>query len=165
MSSVQPIDGLLFVLTLIAALGCGLSAGALFAFSSFVMQALARLRPARGNEAMQSINVLAVTPVFMTALFGTAVLCAVLAIWGILTLDEDYGVYLLIGGALYLFGTVGLTMGYHVPRNNALAATAPDSAEGAAYWARYLGEWTRWNHLRVTAGLAAAALFTIALTV
>ena len=88
-------EGLLFVFTLVAALGCGLSAGALFAFSSFVMPALARLAPARGNEAMQSINVMAPTPVFMTALFGTGLLCAVLAVWGVLTLDEDYGVYLL----------------------------------------------------------------------
>ena len=85
-------EGFLFALTLITALGCGLSAGALFAFSSFVMQALARLPPARGIEAMQSINVLAVTPVFMTALFGTAAACAVLAVWGVFTFDEDYGI-------------------------------------------------------------------------
>ena len=129
------------------------------------MPALARLQPARGNEAMQSINLLAPTPVFMTALFGTGLLCAVLAVWGILALDEDYGIYLLVGGALYLLGPVGLTMGYHVPRNNALAATDPDSADGAAYWQRYQREWTRGNHLRVAAGLAAAALLTIALTV
>ena len=69
-----------------------------------------------------------------------------------------------MGSAAYLLGPVGLTMGYHVPRNNALAATDPESAEGAAYWARYLREWTRGNHLRVAAGLAAAALLTIALT-
>jgi uncharacterized membrane protein len=101
----------------------------------------------------------------MTALFGTAAACAVLAVWGIFTLDEPYGVYLLIGGAVYLIGTIGLTMGYHVPRNNALAATDPDSSEGASYWSRYLAEWTRWNHVRGAAALAAAALLTIALTV
>ena len=129
------------------------------------MPALARLQPARGNEAMQSINLLAPTPAFMTALFGTGLLCAALAVWGILALDEDYGPYLLGGGALYLLGPVGLTMGYHVPRNNALAATDPDSADGASYWRRYQREWTRGNHLRVAAGLAAAALLTIALTV
>jgi uncharacterized membrane protein len=158
-------EGFLFVLTLVTALGCALSAGAMFAFSSFVMQALGRLPPARGIEAMQSINVLAVTPAFMTAVFGTAVACAVLAVWGIFTLDEDYGVYLLIGGVLYLGGTIGVTMAYNVPRNNALAAVDPDSAEGAELWSRYLTEWTRANHLRVAAGLAAAALLTIALTV
>jgi uncharacterized membrane protein len=158
-------EGFLFVLTLVTALGCGLSAGALFAFSSFVMQALGRLQPARAIEAMQSINVLAVTPVFMTALFGTAVGCAVLAVWGIFTLDENYGVYLLIGGLLYLVGTIGLTMGYHVPRNLALDAVDPNSPEAPEAWSRYYTEWTRGNHLRAAAGIAAAALLTIALTV
>lgn len=156
---------MLFGLTLITALGCGLIAGVFFTFSSFVMPALARLRPGRGNEAMQSINVLAVTPVFMTALVGTAAACAVLGFWGIFSLDEPYGIYLLLGGDLYLFGTIGLTLGYHVPRNNALAATDPESAEGASYWTRYLAEWTRWNHVRAAAALAAATLLTIAMTV
>ena len=60
-------DEVLVVLTLVTALGCGLSAGALFAFSSFVMGALARLPVAQGIAAMNSINVVAVTPMFMTA--------------------------------------------------------------------------------------------------
>jgi uncharacterized membrane protein len=38
----------------------------------------------------------------MTSLFGTAAACVVLAVWGIFTLDESYGVYPVIGGALYL---------------------------------------------------------------
>ena len=46
------------------------------------MPALGKLDPAKGNEAMQSINVQAPTPVFMSALFGTAALCAVLACGG-----------------------------------------------------------------------------------
>ena len=37
------VDRWLFVLTLAGALGCGLAAGALFAFSSFVMRALMKL--------------------------------------------------------------------------------------------------------------------------
>ena len=58
----ETMDDLLVALTLVTALGCGLSAGALFAFSSFVMRALARLPAAQGIAAMQSINVVAVTP-------------------------------------------------------------------------------------------------------
>jgi uncharacterized membrane protein len=49
--------GFFFVLTVVAALGCGLNAGVFFAFSSFVMAALRRLPPAQGIAAMQSINV------------------------------------------------------------------------------------------------------------
>ena len=47
------IDDTLFALTLVSALGCGLIAGAFFAFSSFVMKALGRLPPPQGIAAMQ----------------------------------------------------------------------------------------------------------------
>ncbi len=50
------IDNLLFALTFVSALGCGLMAGVFFAFSAFVMHALARLPPAQGIAAMQSIG-------------------------------------------------------------------------------------------------------------
>lgn len=158
-------DDWLVALTVVTALGCGLSAGALFAFSSFVMQALRRLPPAQGASAMQSINITAVTPVFMSALFGTALACVVVAVAGATAWDEAYGRYLVGGGALYVVGTVGLTMAYHVPRNEALARVDPDSADGASYWSRYLGEWTAANHIRTAAGIGAAALLTVALHV
>ena len=51
-----------------------------FAFSSFVMKALARLEAAQGITAMQAINVTAISPAFMLALFGTATACAALAV-------------------------------------------------------------------------------------
>ena len=63
------VDQLLFVLTLFAALGCGPIAGVFFAFSAFVMSALARLPPREGMAAMQSVNVAAVKPSFMAAFF------------------------------------------------------------------------------------------------
>jgi uncharacterized membrane protein len=58
-------DGFLFALTLFAALGCGVVAGVFFAFSAFVMRALARLPAQQGIAAMQSINVTAVTAPLM----------------------------------------------------------------------------------------------------
>ena len=60
-------DGFLFVLTLLAILGCGMIAGVFFAFSAFVMKALARLPAEQGIAAMQAINVAAVTFAFMAA--------------------------------------------------------------------------------------------------
>ena len=73
-------DQLLFVLTLVAALGCGLMAGLFFAFSVSVMKALARLLSAEGIAAMQSINVAIINSVFLAALFGTAAACVLIRI-------------------------------------------------------------------------------------
>ncbi len=50
-----------------------------------------------------------------------------------------------------------------MPRNDALARVAPESGEGARYWACYLREWIPGNHVRTLACVAAAALLTIAL--
>lgn len=155
----------LVALTLVTALGCGVNAGVFFAFSSFVMRALGRLEPARGLAAMQSINVLAVTPAFMTALFATGAACLALAVWALVDWDGSVGPYLLVGSGLYLVGVVVLTIAYHVPRNDALARLDPESPGAAGGWARYRGEWTRWNHVRAAAPLAAAAAFIIALHV
>jgi uncharacterized membrane protein len=156
-------DEFLVALTAVTALGSGLNAGVFFAFSSFVMKALARLQPAQGIAAMQSINLMAVTPAFMTALFGTATACVALGVWALVDWDASFGPWLLAGSAAYLLGTIGLTVAYHVPRNNALAALRPQGAEAAGRWTRYAAEWTRGNHLRAAASLAAAVSFTLAL--
>src|SRR3954453_3000242 len=62
-------------LKLAAALGCGLIAGVFFAFSTFVMKALARLPADEGMAAMQSINVVVLNPMFLGVFLGTAALC------------------------------------------------------------------------------------------
>jgi len=156
-------DDLIFTLTLISALGCGLIAGAFFAFSSFVMKALGRLPAAQGIAAMQSINIVVINPWFMTALFGTALACVALAVLSLLEWEEPESVYRLAGSALYLVGTILVTIAFNVPRNDALAAAAPDGDDSADLWRRYVGEWTAWNHVRTAAALVAAALFTVAL--
>jgi uncharacterized membrane protein len=156
-------DGFFAALTLVTALGCGAMSGVFFAFSAFVMKGLSRLPAAQGIAAMQSINVAAVTPAFMTALFGTAVACVALAVFALFRLDESFAVYLLAGSALYVVGTIVMTITYHVPRNEALARIEPHSEGAEAHWARYLADWTAWNHVRAAAALAAAAALTIAL--
>ena len=45
---------------------------------------------------------------------------------------------LLVGALLYFVGTFLVTMFFNVPLNDALAAVAPDSSEGASLWSRYL---------------------------
>lgn len=157
------VDKLFFALTLFSALGCGLIAGVFFAFSSFVMNALARLPAAQGIAAMQSINVAAPNPLFMTAFVGTAAACVLLAVSSLLRWRDPVAAYLLAGSLLYFVGAFLVTILFNVPRNNALAAVAPASAEGASLWTNYLSNWTAWNHVRTAASLAAAALLTVAL--
>ncbi|MEE8584766.1 MAG: anthrone oxygenase family protein [Acidobacteriota bacterium] len=156
-------DDLLSTLTFLSALGCGLIAGVFFAFSAFLMKALARLPPAQGIAAMQSINVAVINPLFMVALFGTALACVALAVSSLFRWSEPGAAYLLVGSLLYLVGTVAVTIVFNVPRNDALAAVEADTAEGANLWPRYIAGWTVWNHLRTAAALAAAASLTIAL--
>ena len=155
--------GLLVPLTLLAALGSGLVGGVFFGFSGFVMRALARLRPAQGIAAMQSINVVAVTPPLMIALLGTALACVALVVSSLFKWREPVAMLRLVGGGLFLVGTVLVTLVRNVPMNDALAAVDPDSADGAAQWARYVPEWTAWNTVRTVAALAASAALTVAL--
>ena len=152
-----------FPLILVAALGCGLVAGVFFAFSTFVMPALARLQAPQGIAAMQSINITAITPLFMLALFGTALACLLLAVSVLFKWHQPSAFYLLAGSLLYLVGTIAVTIAFNVPLNDALAIPKPDSPEGATLWAKYLTDWTFWNHVRTITAIAAAALFTISL--
>ncbi len=155
----------LFALKFISVIGCALIAGVFFAFSTFVMNALSRLQPAQGIAAMQSINITAINPLFMTALFGTAATCLLLTVSTLSKLSQPDAVYLLVGSLLYLIGTIGVTIAFNVPLNNELAIADPNSTEGATLWAKYLADWTFWNHIRTLAAIAAAVAFTIALYV
>jgi len=150
-------------LAIATAVGAACTGGALYAFSSFVMPALARMAPAQGLAAMQSINVTAVRAPFMLAFIGTAALSVALAVAGILALGEDHAPWLLAAAALYLVGVFGLTIAYHVPRNDRLAALDPDAPGSAEAWRRYAVEWTAGNHVRSVAGLLAAAAVMVAL--
>jgi len=156
------IDRALFALTLLTVLGCGVIGGAFFAFSTFVMEALARLPAPHGIAAMQSINVVVLNRWFLSVFIGTAATCVLLAI-AALAWDPPGRLYLLAGSVLYVAGTFLVTIAFNVPRNDALAAVAPESADGSALWATYVTGWTAWNHVRTIAALAAAALLFLAL--
>ena len=158
-------SGVLYAATLATALGSGLNAGVFFAFSTFVMPALKRLPAAHGIAAMQSINKLAVTPAFMAALFGTAVACLGLVAWAVISSGERPTALVIAGGALYLVGTIGVTIACNVPLNDGLATLLPQGADAADRWDEYVTKWTAWNHVRTVAALAAAAVLTTSLRV
>ena len=158
------IDGPYFVLIVLGVVGTGLVAGVFCAFSTFVMRGLAALPAAQGVAAMNAINVTAVMPAFMLVFVGSAVLCAVIAVVTFVLWPDEGTVALLLGSALYLFGSFGVTMVANVPRNDALLKLDPGTREAAAYWPTYVREWTAWNHIRMVASAAAAVSYVLALT-
>ncbi|MBZ9675562.1 DUF1772 domain-containing protein [Mesorhizobium sp. ES1-1] len=149
-------------LTFVAALGAGVVGGVFFAFSNFVMPALARLPAAGGIAAMNSINITVITPTFMTALFGTGLICLVLIAGAILGWGQPGSFWLLAGALIYLVGNPIVTMVFNVPLNDALAAVDPASSDGAAAWAGYLSSWVMWNHVRAVTAIVALGCFMMA---
>jgi uncharacterized membrane protein len=147
-----------FPVKLLAAIGCGLIAGVFFAFSTFVMKALAQQPVAQGIATMQAINLTVINPWFMTVFLGTAIACIGITIAVLFNWAQPNAIYLLIGSLLYLVGTFGVTMVCNVPLNDALAIVDPNSPDGATLWAKYLTDWTFWNHVRMVAAIAASAL-------
>ena len=156
-------DQLIPVVGTTALLGSALVGGIFFAFSSFVMKALARVPSAEGIGAMQSINVVVLNPSFLGVFFGTAVVSLgagglALAGWG-----RPSAPFFLGGALCYLVGTYLVTLRGNVPLNNQLAALSATDPAARDVWEHYLSRWTMWNHVRTAAAIVAALLYTLGL--
>ncbi|MFZ7094505.1 DUF1772 domain-containing protein [Primorskyibacter sp. 2E233] len=147
----------LFEISLVAVtLATGLVAGVFLTFSDFVMRALARAEPAAGIEAMQIINREVYRSLFMALLIGLTIVSILLAVAGIFLVGRDVALWLVGAAGAYIIGVMAITARKNVPMNQRLDRMEHRSADARAYWATYTRDWTRWNHLRWVAGLAAA---------
>lgn len=146
---------------ILAALFCGLMAGFFFAFSFLVMRALEVQPGVAGMPVMQTINVVVFNPIFGIAFSATPAFCVLAMNTALVHRREPAANYALAGGALYLAGTLYVTVLGNVPLNDALAAVDATSSAAAAMWATYLREWVPWNHLRTAAAFVAAGLLTV----
>lgn len=151
------------LLVLLAAIGAGTMGGFFYAFSGLVMPSLRRLDPSQAMKAMQTINVVVVSPHFFAFFFGTAVLSLAIIVFGIIRPEGAATWLALAGGAVYLAAIIGVTVAANVPLNQALAAADTGSAEGEALWADYRRRWTAWNHVRTVGGMVSLALFLASL--
>ncbi len=156
-------DQLIPVVGTTALLGSALVGGIFFAFSSFVMKALAGVPSAEGIGAMQSINVVVINPSFMAAFMGTALVSLgagglALASWG-----HPSAPFFLGGALFYLVGTFLVTGLGNVPLNDQLAAVSATDPAARDVWEHYLSRWTMWNHVRTAAAMVAALLYTLGL--
>jgi uncharacterized membrane protein len=148
---------------LLLCLGAGIVGGVFFAFSSFVMKALAELPAANGAHAMQRINVVVLNPVFLGAFSGSALVSAFAASIALAYWDGTRTPWLLAAAILYVGGTFMVTIRGNVPLNNRLAKLDPASAEALDFWPVYVRDWTRLNHLRTVSSIAASACAACAL--
>ena len=164
MGTLMPtLDQILFALTLVASLGCGLIAGVFYAFSTFIMKALGRVPSEAGIGVMQEINITVLTPWFLGVFLGTGILCLAGVVHSLYNWGPTDTLTRFAGSVVYLVGSILVTVVFNVPRNDRLADLPADRPEGAVYWADYLSTWTTWNHVRTAASLVSAALFALAL--
>lgn len=148
--------------TTAAAVGAALTGGVFFAFSTFVMSGLAKAPATVGLPAMQAINAAAPSPAFMLLLFGSSALAIPVAIRAFADLGRP-GAALAAAGALAALITPVLTIVFHVPRNDALAAVAMQDPGAVQAWRHYIQVWTAGNHVRTLSSAAAGLLLTLAL--
>jgi len=114
---------------------------------------------------MQSINRLAVTPAFMIAFIGSALVCAGLATWALVSGAGGPAGWALAGSAVFLLGVIVVSFAGNIPLNDALDGVDPHAADAAARWSDYHARWTAFNHVRAATGLVSSGLLAIALRV
>ena len=157
------LDQLTTVLGTAALLGAAVVGGIFFAFSSFVMKALAGLPSSEGIAAMQSINSVVLNRSFLGVFIGTALLSlgaigVALAGW-----SRPSAQFFLAGAILYLVGTFLVTGLGNVPLNDQLAKVSANDPGALELWAHYLHRWTAWNHVRTLAAIGTALLYLLGL--
>lgn len=149
------------LLLLAATITTALVGGIFFAFSTFIMGALARLEPREGHAAMVSINRVVLNPWFFAAFFGAGLLCAASSVLVSVTDTNWQPRAVMAGSVLYLLGCIAVTIAGNVPLNHRLDGVPPGGADDL--WMFYLRRWTLLNHIRTAASLAAAGAFGFAL--
>ena len=156
---------MLTALALFACIGAGTVGGVFFAFSTFIMKALAQLPASQAIAAMQRINVVVLNPPFLGVFMGTALLATGCVIACFFPWSALRSPLLLAAGLLYLVGSLFVTVAFNVPRNERLGRLTAESSEATDYWPVYVREWSSWNHLRTAASVASAACSAAALAV
>jgi uncharacterized membrane protein len=153
-------QSLAVAVTFVALLLSGAIAGFFYAYSCSVMWGLDTSDPRAAIDAMQRINIVVRNAAFFPAFFGTPVVALAAAGLWLSQGRRDVALLLALAAAIYLVGAFLTTLAVNVPMNEALGRTAiPTDAEAAAaIWRDYSAPWTRWNHVRTAASLAALAM-------
>ncbi len=155
-------SGLITIIIVAWITGAGLVTGLLFAFSNFVMKALADLPSNKGMFAMQRINETIINQIFLLLFLGTHILSLIIAIYTGQKLTDTGNLFLFIGSLAYLIGPFGITMLFNVPLNNQLARSNVSDAD--TIWPMYQKKWQWWNHIRTYIGVISIILIATGLS-
>ncbi len=157
-------SGLFLFVVQFAVIAYAIVGGIFIAFSDFIMRSLARTSGTGGVEAMQVINREVFRWVFMVLFLGLAPVSLSIALYGIVSVGGSTGLLLAAAGLTYFVGCFGVTVAFNVPLNERLAKMSLAEASTSAFWQEiYVPVWTRWNSVRGTACIIAAALLLAAI--
>jgi uncharacterized membrane protein len=154
---------LLPVAELVAAIGAGLVGGVFFGFSTTVMKSMRVIPPMHGITAMQNVNSKILNPRFVGVFMLTTAASALLAVTAPFTAGQPGALARGIAGLIYLVGVFGITVGFNIPLNNALATVDPADWDAARRWDQFLSRWIAWHAARTVAATSAATIFTVTL--
>lgn len=149
---------------LLTVLTSGLSAGLFYIFEAAITPGLAIVSDRTYIEAFQGINAIIRNLPFGVAFFGPIVLAAV----AVRLLRHNRRMMWLVaaGLAVYVIGVLGVTFGFHVPRNEELATYSNlATTDLSAVRRRFEGPWNSLNLVRTVAACASFALFSFALLI
>lgn len=139
------------MITALATVATGLSAGLYYAYSCSVLpglKAAAERSPDTAEVSMRAINVAIENPAFLATFAGAPLLTA-----AALLTDAPRG-WVVASLALHAV-TLGVTFAASIPLNDALAT--------GGSWQEFAGAWTGWNHVRTASSLGALACLVVAL--
>lgn len=156
-------NNLTLITAILALFGSAIVGGIFFAFSSFIMKALARLPSEEGISAMQSINIVVLNHSFLGIFLGTTVISLLLFFLTIIQWNTIPSPYFLTGALFYILGTFLVTGIGNVPLNNQLANISNVHSDAILIWQDYILRWTRLNTFRTACALIASMLFIIGL--
>ena len=153
------------IVLVLATVTVGLTAGVMFCYRIAVMPGLHQLDDRDFVRAYQRIDQQIVHPLFVgVSFFGGGVL--LIAATALQDATTSGFVLLAVATVVYVVAVLVLTMAWHVPRNEALARCAVDTAtddEVARARARFEVPWNRLHLVRTVASIASLTLLAVAL--
>jgi len=156
-------DRVIYMVTLVALVLAGISAGFFYTWSVTVMNGLNTADPPVAINAMQVVNA-NIRNAWFGAIFFGAPICILFASLMIASSGQRKAAVLATAAFVAAAIVVTITFTMHVPWNEGLALVSASTERNAAaaVWQEYSSKWTIWNHVRAAMGILALVLMSLA---